>query len=197
MKQARQSGLFEKIHLSTDSQKMIGIAEKNGFSIDFIRPKEYATDHAQLNDVVGYVIKKFEEQKNIYDNICLIWPTSPLKETSDIIKSYRLLTNKCSSVLGVTDYQISIFSAFFANVEYLEPVHPDMLREKSVKQPRVVCCNSSVCWFKVNEYKSQGHWLMQKTTPYYMPKHKSVDIDDEDDWRLANTLLKIYGGKNK
>ena len=107
-------GSFEKIHLSTDSQKMIDIAEKNGFSIDFIRPKEYATDHAQLNDVVGYVIKKFEEQKNIYDNICLIWPASPLKETSDIIKSYRLLTNKCSSVLGVTDYQISIFSAFFA-----------------------------------------------------------------------------------
>ena len=35
---------------------MIGIAEKNGFSVDFIQPKEYATDHAQLNDVVGYAV---------------------------------------------------------------------------------------------------------------------------------------------
>ena len=118
----------------------------------------------------------------------------PSQKTGDIVKSYRLLTNKCSSVLGVTDYQISIFIAFFANVEYLEPVHPDMLREKSVKQPRVVCCNSSVCWFKVNEQKP-GSLLMQKQLRTTC-QNTSLSILT---MKMMNCehLLKIYGGKNK
>ena len=44
---ARASGLFDVIHVSTDSLLVKEVVEKLGFSIDFMRPAELADDHAR------------------------------------------------------------------------------------------------------------------------------------------------------
>lgn len=191
MEQARDSQLFQKIHLTTDSSEMKDIAENNGFPVEFLRSDELSNDTAQLKDVIRFVIEEYEKLGESFDNICLLWPTSPLKDTNDIKSSYNLLSEDSSSVLGVSEYQVSVFSSFYLNEDYLNPVFPEILEKRSSEQKKVVCCNSSICWFKTHEFKSQGTWLMERAVPYLMPKSKFVDIDDIHDWQVAEALFKI------
>ena len=191
MRQARESGLFSEIHLSTDSSKMLELSKTDGFSDTFLRPAELADDKTQLVNVIEFVIREYTRLGEVFDNVCVIWTTSPLKEVEDIENSYHLLTEKVTSVLGVSEYPVSIFSSFYFSPFGLEPVFPNVLKTKVTEQPSVVCCNSSICWFKISEFEKQKTWLMDGAVGYLMPKTKSIDIDDQEDFNLALAMVDL------
>ena len=55
-KQVLKSGVFKKIHISTDSKKIKNLMLKNNIKIDFMRPSKLALDHIVINDVIITII---------------------------------------------------------------------------------------------------------------------------------------------
>ena len=51
-----ESNIFKKIHISTDSSKILNLLKKK-IEIDFLRPKNLATDKTPLISVINYVLK--------------------------------------------------------------------------------------------------------------------------------------------
>ena len=47
----KQSGLFSKIHVSTDNQEIADVVKGLGFPIDFLRPDHLADDHTPVLEV--------------------------------------------------------------------------------------------------------------------------------------------------
>jgi len=82
---AMQSGLFEDIVVSTDSERYARIATDYGANVPFLRPDELATDEASPWDVVRDVVVKYQELGKDFDTVALLQPTSPLRTSSDII----------------------------------------------------------------------------------------------------------------
>ena len=64
---ARKSNLFNKIHVSTESQKIKKIVEANGFDIDFLRDKKLAGDNVSILDVMNFIVKKYKSKKSVLD----------------------------------------------------------------------------------------------------------------------------------
>ena len=60
---AKKSKLFDKIHVSTDSHKILKTVNKLGFKVDFLRSKKFSSDHAEIIDVLRFV---FNENESVF-----------------------------------------------------------------------------------------------------------------------------------
>ena len=107
IKLALDSGLFDKVIVSTDSKKIKSIAENCGAVSPFIRPKELSGDFALTRDVVKHTYNFFKNNYYTPDNVCWIYPTSILLEKKDLISSYKKLIDKkinSDILFSVTNY---------------------------------------------------------------------------------------------
>ncbi len=87
---ARDSGLFEVIHVSTDTLRITEIAKNLGFPVNFLRPAELADDHTPIMPVLRHVVETFRERGQIFNEIALLMACAPLIEASDLIGAQRL-----------------------------------------------------------------------------------------------------------
>ena len=184
---ALKSGLFDEIHVSTESQRVVEICEEYNLSVRFLRDEVLASDTASLESVCAYVLDVYKNEYNInFENFCLLWATSPLRSSEDVVNSYGLLTEEADGVVSVTNYDLPVFCAQQEKSDgFLTPNFPDKFWLPSQKMPNVCCDNGCLCWVKVKAFNKEGVWMPKKTKPYYMEKSKSVDIDTQEDLDMA------------
>lgn len=193
VEQARRSGLFDDIIVSTESEEIREICEGHGIEIPFMRPTDLATDSAQLVDVVRHVLDTCQASGKSYDNFCILWATAPLRTATHICEAYALLSDRVEAVIGTTTYKRSVFSAMVIEEDgWLSPLFPDRLRSRRVEQPDVVVDNGSLCWVRTSAFREHGTWLPPKIKGYEMPRHCSQDIDDVQDWEAAEYFYQRY-----
>ena len=88
---ALASKMFDKVFVSTDSQKYADIAIQYGADASFLRSEENSSDTAGSWDVIREVISKLKDMGEEYDEVMLLQATSPLRTVEDIVKSIELL----------------------------------------------------------------------------------------------------------
>lgn len=81
---AKESGCFDTIMVSTDSEKYAVIARDYGAQVPFLRSEATSSDTAGSWDVVREVICQYKELGEVFDSVCLLQPTSPLRTAEDI-----------------------------------------------------------------------------------------------------------------
>lgn len=92
---ALDSGIFDRVMVSTDSEKYAEIVKKYGAEVPFLRSKENSDDTASSWDVVKEVLQRYLEDFKIqFSDFCLLQPTSPLRTEEDIISGYNLYKQK-------------------------------------------------------------------------------------------------------
>ena len=73
---ARQSGVFERVVVSTDSEEIAEIARQYGADVPFLRPAEYATSISPDVEWLRDVLERLEER---YDVFAIIRATNPFR----------------------------------------------------------------------------------------------------------------------
>tara|TARA_B100001059_G_C17836051_1_gene588180 strand:+ start:4801 stop:5484 length:684 start_codon:yes stop_codon:yes gene_type:complete len=190
---AIKSKIFDEIHISTESKKVVKICKKFKYEPRFMRPAKLASDSSTLNQVCTYVIKNYEKMNVRFDNFCILWATSPLRLPSDLKKAYLMLNKGAQAVVGVCEYDLPLYSAQnFLENKRLKPIFPDQIFEQK-KTAKIVCDNGSFCFVKTKAFKKYNTWLPPKTYGYEMPKIRSIDLDTEEDFNY----LKYLYYKNK
>jgi len=108
---AKKTKLFDQIYVSTDSLKIKKISEKFGAIVPFLREKKLANDATGTYDVVHNFLKKIDLQN--VENVCCLYPTSPLMKYTDIIKGLTILNkNKKSYIFSGMQVEINNFTYF-------------------------------------------------------------------------------------
>ena len=74
---ALASGLFDTVHVSTDSERYAGIARRYGADEPFLRSAETSSDTASSEDAIREVLRRYEEMGQRFDAFMLLQPTSP------------------------------------------------------------------------------------------------------------------------
>jgi len=191
---AQQSGLFETIMVSTESEKVADLCKKNGYPVPFQRPKDLSTDDAQLVQVVEHVLDESHKRGKEFDNLCLLWATAPMRTDMDIRAAYDMLDNDTDAVVGVTDFDLPVFCALKENeAGFMEPLFQEYQKLPSNCQPRTVVDNSAMCWVKVSAFQRYKSWLPPKLKGYWMPRQRSVDVDTIEDWYILEFWYKKLG----
>lgn len=161
---------------------------------DFLirRPAEMASDMAAKTPAIRHCVKEVERLCGITFDVAVdLSVTSPLRSPEDILGATRLLETK--KVPKVITGQPSKCSPYFSLVE-LDPEGYTVV-SKHLSKPIVRRQDSPVCYDMngaVFVWTREGLFTDQqvKTLLYEMPQERSIDIDTEIDFEIAEFLYR-------
>ena len=195
-----KSKYLDEVVVSTDYQNIANIAKQYGASVPFLRPDYLASDTATSFEAVKHTIEYYKnELDKEFDYIVLLEPTSPLREDSDIdLAIEKLLNSKAQAIVGIskTEDQNPAFLLKKDNANYISGYE-----DKDMKVLRRQDIND-VYFFEGTIYISEANVLIDKKTFYHentigyeVPKYKSLEIDDVDDFIMVEAIMKHKGYK--
>jgi len=183
---ADETGLFDKVIVSTEDEEIAGIATRYGADVIF-RPPELATDESGVVDVCLHVLD--EEKKAGWSNeiMCCLYATSPLRNSDDIRKTMQpVVERECDFAIAVTRYHFSPHQALkYGEKGLLEPVWPELIMKKSQEVPDFFVDNGSTYAVYVPEFLRLKSFYGSGVVGHVMPRFRSVDIDEEEDLIIA------------
>lgn len=195
---AKESGIFDEIMVSTDSEKYAEIARRWGASVPFLRDQELSNDTVSSWDVVKDVVGRYNDLGFELGMVALLQPTSPLRTSSDIIEGYKVMREKDANfVVAVCEMD---HSPLWANKLPEDHSMVNFIRSEAVKMPR----QSIPTYYRINGalYIVKVDYLMETTDIYaeksfatIMSKENSIDIDDLLDFNLASLILEKHSSR--
>ena len=190
---ARDSGLFERIYVSTDSENYKKIAEAWGAEVPFLRPESLAGDTASSWDVVKQAVAAFSEMGEEYEEIALLQPTSPLRGAEDIRKAHALMEEKeAKAVIGVCpmDHSPLWSNTLPEDGSMAGFIRPEVMRSNRQALPEYYRINGAMYFIKKECLDKIESLYEDRCFAYVMPTERSVDIDTIADFYLAEALLR-------
>ncbi len=191
---ALKSKVFNKIILSTDSKKIQKIGRHYGAESWFLRPKNLSTDNVSKLRVIKHAHQEAEKFFDKKFDICVdLDVTSPLRQVNDIKKAIKKFkVSKCDNLFSVTKANKN---PYFNQVEFKNNILRVVKKSKkkiSSRQlaPKVYEMNASIYIFKRNFLLKRNTIINNKTEVFFMPRERSIDIDDKFDLYLVKNLLK-------
>ena len=189
---ALDSSVFDHIFVSTDCEKIAEIAKKFGAEVPFLRPAELASDTATTNDVVTHLVNWFEKE---YDKkvskTAILQPTSPLRSALHIEEAMTLMKGKSAkAVISVCELEhpIQFCNQLGPSGSMAEFIKPHNIKRTQDLEP-YYRLNGAIYLFdreyvnRLNEIYSEGAYS------YIMSSKLSIDIDVEDDFKLAEFFM--------
>ena len=190
---AKKSKLFDKIHVSTDSHKILRIVNKLGFKIDFLRSKKFSSDHAEIIDVLRFVFNKYSSMGEQFDEIWSLSACAPLITHKDLVlASNKLKKNKNKIIIPITEFSAPIEWAFKLKnkSKALIPLKNGAYKIRSQDlEKKYHDTGSFVCMSK-HTLISKNRLIDKNYLGVIIPKNRSIDIDNDADWRLAESAFR-------
>lgn len=189
---AKEAGLFSEIMVSTDNEAYARIAREQGASVPFLRTKKTSGDRAGSWEVLQEVLKNYNAREKNFDSVCLLQPTSPLRNAQDICRGYQLLEEKgANAVIAVCEEE---HSPLWSNTLPKDFSMVNFIKEEVKGKPRQELptyyrINGALYIWKVKALINHVDIYADHCYAYLMPKERSIDIDTELDFRMAEFLL--------
>lgn len=190
---ARDSGLFERIYVSTDSEEYKEIAEAWGAEVPFLRPESLAGDTVSSWDVVKQALEVFTEMGEDYEEIALLQPTSPLRSAEDIRKAHALMEEKkAKAVVGVCpmDHSPLWSNTLPKDGSMAGFIRPEVMQSARQALPEYYRINGAMYFIKKECLDRIESLYEDRCFAYVMPVERSADIDTIADFYLAEALFR-------
>jgi CMP-N,N'-diacetyllegionaminic acid synthase len=182
--------------VSTDSEEVAGLARAHAADVPFTRPAELARDDTPMIPVLQHALRAVEEQEQTsYDALLLLDPTSPYRLPADIREAVRRLSEDPAAA-GVVACSQPTFNPFWVGVIEREgvlegafPTPVAVTRRQDVK--RFLRINGSLYLWRTSFLRDAPHsWLSAgKHLLLEMPEQRACSIDDEFQFKLAESML--------
>jgi len=182
--------------VSTENQEIATISTTYGAEV-LIRPRELAQDESSTEDVVFNVLDQLQQKEQYTpDVIILLQPTSPLRTTEDINSALTMfLTSSGDSLISVTEFDHTPYWAFRIEKGFLKSEFTQDKLKRSQESPKLYRPNGSIFIIRTQTFLKNRSFYTNHSIPYIMPRERSIDIDDEFDFSMAEILLKKSEGK--
>lgn len=186
---ALQTGLFEHVIVSTDSEYYANISCEYGAEI-MMRGEILSDDKATTFMVLEDILKN--KIKDPIDYFVLLQPTSPLRNANHIKEAVE----KFESRIDDFDFLVSMKESEHAKV-LVNPIDDDEslkffntdfsnYRRQGYKD---YSPNGAIFIAKPKAYLKQKHFFGKRALSYMMTVEASVDIDDIIDLEIARIIL--------
>lgn len=198
---AVKCSLINRIIVSTDDREISDISIRCGAEVPFLRPEQLAQDDTPDFPVYKNVINWLAANNNYKPDI-VIWlrPTSPLRTVEDINSSVDLIRHTDTYfVRSVTECKNHPYWTNKIENGYLKPFINDVDISKYYQRqllPKAYVPNGSVDVIKCAKADNANGFYTKNARAYIMPSSRSIDIDNENDFILAEQLLNKYAKNN-
>jgi CMP-N,N'-diacetyllegionaminic acid synthase len=185
---AQASRCIDRLILSSNDDEIVQVARRWGCDVPFVRGEDLATDEATTVDVVLDSLRRCPG----YDWVVVLQPTSPLRTSGDIDSCLLECLDQDASVgVSVCEATVSPYWMFSRDgqgqLQTLLPMPQGATRRQDL--PRTYQLNGALYVAKCGWLQANPKFITPKTYAYVMPQQRSIDIDDEVDFRLAELML--------
>ena len=201
IEQARASGLFERIAVSSDSRDILAAAKAAGAEFLVERPDSLASDTAAKAPAILHALEAVERDTGMkYDVLVDLDATSPLRLPADIQGAVALLEqNRLPSVItGALSHR----SPYFNLVEEAPngTIAPSKRPASGVVRrqdaPRTYDMNASIYVWNTEVFRTRPQVFYEGTRLFEMPDARSHDIDSELDFQIVESILARRDGRS-
>ena len=195
LEMAKRSNLFDKIHVSTESDEIKSVVNKLGYKIDFMRPAKLADDFTGVITVLRFVLEEYKKKNELYEDIFCIMPTSPLLNSNDLIRAYKLYMKykRKNPLHVVSQFPVPIEWAYRQDRKgFLTPVVQGAYKKRSQDLEKAYYESGPFSIFHRSHLFGYNSVTDEGFISIEIPRDRAVDIDDEDDLKFAQLLYLGY-----
>jgi CMP-N,N'-diacetyllegionaminic acid synthase len=184
---ARESGRFEAIVCSTDSDDIADVARSYGAEV-VLRPAEMAGATSPDIDWVRHALSGSE-----YDVFSILRPTSPFRRGGTIERAWQAFGEHCDSVRAVRPVREHPGKMWVRDGDYILPLLPQTEGEipthsrQTASLPEVLVQDSSleIAWTRI---VADGEIAGARVVPFFPEPEEGISIDYPDDLERAERL---------
>ncbi len=185
---ALNSNYIKNVIVSTDSNKIANIAKKYGATVLGLRPKKFSRDTSTTESVIKHYLKNWSNQD---DTLVLLQPTSPIRKKDTLDKAIKKFFNgKYDSFLSISrvkNHYLWKIKKKSASPQY--DINKRLRRQDMNDSNFTYYENGSIYIFSAKKFLKFENRLFGKIGYLILDKLESIDIDDETDIKIANSLI--------
>ena len=194
---ARQSGVFDAVIVSTDSEEYAAIARHYGAEVPFLRPSELAGDLSPDIEWVEYTLQQLATEGRPYDCFSILRPTSPFRQPETICRAWQQFAQAegIDSLRAVEKCAQHPGKMWVIRGERMTPLLPLTPTEQpwhssqyqSLPEVHVQNASLEIAWTRV---VFEGRTIAGAVLiPFVTEGYEGFDINSEKDWWHAEYLL--------
>jgi CMP-N,N'-diacetyllegionaminic acid synthase len=194
---ALESGVFDAVMVSTDSEEIAAVARHYGAEVPFLRPAELAGDKSPDIEWLDHMLRALQRAGRAWDCFSLLRPTSPFRTAATIRRAWTQFASQAGvdSLRAVEKCTQHPGKMWVVRGERMVPLLPFGPAEQPWHStpyqalPLVYVQNASleIAWTRVvfERRTIAGEVIV----PFMTEGHEGFDINDPYDWMLAERLL--------
>ena len=192
IKIAKESGIFDKIIVSTDSNEIKKIVEEYNVEVPFLRPSSLSDDYTPTNSVILHSLDYLNSVNYFPDYACCIYPCAPLMLSDDIVKAFNMMVEKnFEFIYPITKYNHPIQRALRINKDSsLAFINPEHELRRTQDLDTSYHDAAQFYWGKSSSWSS-GKNMHSCGSGMIIPSWRVSDIDDDNDWKRSEILFKV------
>ena len=194
---ALESGVFDSVIVSTDSEQIAAVARHYGADVPFLRPADYAGDASPDIEWLEHALGELKREGRRWDCFSLLRPTSPFRTAGTIRRAWAAFTAQdgVDSLRAVEKCAQHPGKMWVVRGDRMFPLLPFGPAEQPWHStpyqalPPVYVQNASleIAWSRVvfERRTIAGDVLV----PFLTQGYEGFDINDPSDWMIAERLL--------
>jgi pseudaminic acid cytidylyltransferase len=189
----KESGLFDKIHVSTDSEEIRDVVTDLGYEVEFLRDPTLADDFTGLVPVLRWVVNEYRKRGEDYTQVCCMMPNAPLVRSTDVAQAWQIFERFAG------EYPLLVYARFPVPIEWafrrgadglMTAVSPPslLIRSQDLEHAYYECGPFNL--WRI-EHLQHDNPLTGKVLSYVIPTERAVDIDTPEDLVYAERLFRL------
>jgi len=193
IKAALESGIFDVVMVSTDSEEIAEIAKKYGAEVPFFRSEKTASDYATTDDVLLEVLDEYKKLGKTFDHMACIYATAPFVTGESLRKAEEILNReKTTMVMPLVAFSYPPQCSYILDEKGLAVFRePEYLNSRSQDLEKWYHEVGQYYLFDVNKYVALKGQIKDDISALIVDDIEAQDIDTEDDWKIAELKYKL------
>lgn len=189
---------FDLVIFSSDDREILDSYPDKPNLVKIIRPPHLATDTSKVIDTVVYHAQELTQS---FQQIWLCLPTCPLRVEEDVRNAQKGLTSEFDGVVTITDYdfppalalveQAGVLAGAFEGFPLAEG------NSRSQDQEQFWRPNGALYGMWMDSFRRHKNFFRGRVRGIPMPKCRSIDVDTELDFQIAESLIDFHGSEDK
>jgi pseudaminic acid cytidylyltransferase len=190
---ALQSGVLQRVVVSTDSEEIAAIARNHGAEVPFLRSAEISDDVTPVSAVTADALERLDGDGSRYRAVVQLMANCPMRTAKDIAASYKQFCETGA------DTQLSIVRYGWQNPWWamrrdagsfkLDPLFPREMTARSQDLPELFCPTGAIWWGKTSVIREQRTFHIASRTGWEIEWQHGIDIDTPEDMAFAEAAF--------
>ena len=183
---ALESGLFDEVMVSTDSEEIAEVAKRFGAKVPFMRSAQTSNDFATTRDVLLEVLSEYEKRGRTFDTMVCVYPTAPFISAKRLVEANEVFEKKAANrLVPVVRFSFPPQRGYVIEEDELKFKWPEYMNARSQDLEPFYHDAGQFYFYRVSDYLEKDGMQSSKVVSLELSDMEVQDIDNEDDWKIA------------